>query len=115
MLEVSPEEFEEMVADELDALPEEMFVHLDNVVFLVEERPEDGSDLLGVYEGVALVDRGDYGCGDEPDRITLYRKNLVDFCEDREQLTDEIHVTLVHEIAHYFGIEEDRLHELGWG
>ncbi|MFN8049447.1 MAG: metallopeptidase family protein [Ancrocorticia sp.] len=115
MLEVSPEEFEEMVADELDALPDEMFTHLDNVVFLIEDRPEDDSDLLGVYEGVALVDRGDYGFGDEPDRIILYRENLVDFCEDRQQLADEIHVTLVHEIAHYYGIEEDRLHELGWG
>ena len=115
MLEVSAEEFEEMVADELDALPEEMFAHLDNLVFLIEDRPEDGSDLLGVYEGVALVDRGDYGFGDQPDRIILYRENLVDFCEDREQLADEIHVTLVHEIAHYYGIEEDRLHELGWG
>ncbi len=114
MLEVSPEEFEEMVADELDALPEEMFAHLDNVVFLIEDRPEDGSDLLGVYEGVALVDRGDYGFGDQPDRIILYRENLVDFCEDREQLADEIHVTLVHEIAHYYGIDEDRLQELGW-
>lgn len=115
MLEVSAEEFEEMVADELDALPEEMFAHLDNLVFLIEDRPEDGSDLLGVYEGVALVDRGDYGFGDQPDRIILYRENLVDFCEDREQLADEIHVTLVHEIAHYYGIDEDRLLELGWG
>ena len=115
MLEVSAEEFEEMVADELDALPEEMFAHLDNLVFLIEDRPEDGSDLLGVYEGVALVDRGDYGFGDQPDRIILYRENLVDFCEDREQLADEINVTLVHEIAHYYGIDEDRLLELGWG
>ena len=115
MLEVSPEEFEEMVADELDALPDEMVAHLDNVVFLIEDRPENGDDVLGLYEGVALVDRGDYGFGDEPDRITLFRENLVDFCENREQLVDEIHVTLVHEIAHYYGIEEDRLHELGWG
>ncbi len=104
-----------MVADELDALPDEMVAHLDNVVFLIEDRPENGDDVLGLYEGVALVDRGDYGFGDEPDRITLFRENLVDFCENREQLVDEIHVTLVHEIAHYYGIEEDRLHELGWG
>ncbi len=104
-----------MVADELDALPDGMVAHLDNVVFLIEDRPENGDDVLGLYEGVALVDRGDYGFGDEPDRITLFRKNLVDFCETREQLADEIHVTLVHEIAHYYGIEEDRLHELGWG
>ena len=61
------------------------------------------------------MDRGDYGFGDQPDRIILYRENLVDFCEDREQLADEIHVTLVHEIAHYYGIDEDRLLELGWG
>ncbi len=115
MLDVSPEEFEEMVADELDALPEKMIEHLDNVVFLVEDNPDDGSDTLGVYEGVALVDRGDYGFGEEPDRIVLYRENLLSFCEDREHLAHEIHITLVHEIAHFHGIGEDRLHELGWG
>ena len=114
-MEISPEEFEHMVADELDALPEEMLEGLDNVVFIVEDAPEDGSDLLGVYEGYSVVDRSVYGFGEMPDRIILFRENLADFCESREELMDEIHITLVHEIAHYYGIEEDRLHELGWG
>ena len=104
-----------MVADELDALPDEMVAHLDNVVFLIEPRPEDGSETLGLYEGVSLLDRGGYGYGEAPDRIILYRENLLAFCEDRAQLADEIHITLVHEIAHFHGIDDDRLHELVWG
>ena len=88
---------------------------LDNIVFVVEDRPEDGSlDLLGLYDGVALTERDAYGFGEMPDRIVLYREPLLSICHDEEELRDEIHVTLVHEIAHYYGIDDDRLHELGW-
>mgnify|MGYP003622585072 CR=1 FL=1 len=114
-MEMSPEEFEELVSDGLDALPEEMLAGLDNVVFMIEDRPADGADLLGVYEGFSVVDRSTYGFGEMPDRITLFRENLLEYCATHEELVDEIHITLVHEIAHYYGIEEDRLHELGWG
>ncbi|MBN9631953.1 MAG: metallopeptidase family protein [Actinobacteria bacterium] len=107
--------FEELVTDELDQLPDEMIDGLDNVVFVVEDRPEDGSlDLLGLYDGVALTERGAYGFGEMPDRIVLYREPLLAICENEDELRDEIHVTLVHEIAHYYGIDDDRLHELGW-
>jgi predicted Zn-dependent protease with MMP-like domain len=107
--------FELLVTDELDALPDEMVDGLDNVVFVVEDRPEDGSlDLLGLYDGVALTERDSYGFGEMPDRIILYREPLLDLCDDEEQLRDEIHVTLVHEIAHFYGIDDARLHELGW-
>ena len=114
-LELDEREFERLVVDELDALPDEMVDGLDNVVFVTEDRPEDGSmDLLGIYEGVALTERGQYGFGELPDRIVLYREPLVAMCEDLEELKDQIHITLVHEIAHYFGIDDDQLHELGW-
>jgi predicted Zn-dependent protease with MMP-like domain len=114
-LDLDEREFERLVVDELDALPDEMVEGLDNVVFVTENRPEDGSlDLLGIYEGVAITDRGQYGFGELPDRIVLYREPLLAIAEDLEDLKDQIHVTLVHEIAHYYGIDDDHLHELGW-
>ncbi len=109
------ETFEAIVVDELDELPDDMVDGLENIVFVVEDRPEDGSlDLLGLYQGVALTDRDRYGFGEMPDRIVLYREPLLAVCETEEELRDEIHVTLVHEIAHFYGIDDDRLHELGW-
>jgi predicted Zn-dependent protease with MMP-like domain len=109
------EEFEQLVIDELDLLPDEMVDDLENVVFVTENRPEDGSlDLLGLYDGVAVTERSSYGFGELPDRIILYREPLIDVSSDLDELKDQIHVTLVHEIAHYFGIDDDQLHELGW-
>lgn len=115
MLDVSVGEFESMVADGLDSLPDEMFTHLDNVIFLVEDEPEDGTDVLGTYDGFSLLERDTYGFGEQPDRITLYRKNLLNHCADIDELRREIRVTLVHEIAHFLGLTEERIHELGWG
>lgn len=114
-LEMNADDFESLVTDELDALPDEMIDGLDNVVFVCEDRPEDGSlDLLGVYEGTALTERDTYGFGEMPDRIVLFREPLLAICDDTEQLRDEVHITLVHEIAHFYGIDDARLHELGW-
>jgi predicted Zn-dependent protease with MMP-like domain len=116
MVEMDAEAFEQMVGEELDELPDEMVDGLDNVVIVVEDRPEDGTlDLLGLYDGVALTERGQYGFGEMPDRITIYREPLLAMCEDADELRDQVHVTLVHEIAHYYGIDDERLHELGWG
>ncbi len=112
---MSEEEFDDLVANELDNLPDHVLEGVDNLVFMVEDRPEDGSDTLGVYEGFSVVDRSMYGYGEMPDRIVLYRENLLKMCESREHLAEEVHITLVHELAHYFGIDEKRLHELGWG
>lgn len=107
--------FERLVVDELDALPDEMVDGLENVVFLVEDRPADGSlDLLGEYDGIALTERDRYGFGEVPDRILLYREPLLAICSDEKQLRDEVHVTLVHEIAHFYGIDDHELHDLGW-
>ncbi|WP_314101166.1 metallopeptidase family protein [uncultured Frigoribacterium sp.] len=88
---------------------------LDNVVFVTDDRPEDGSlDLLGLYDGVALTERGTYGFGELPDRIILYREPHLAVVDTEAELRDEIHVTLVHEIAHFYGIDDAQLHELGW-
>ncbi|MGY1719927.1 metallopeptidase family protein [Blastococcus sp. SYSU DS0552] len=107
--------FEELVADALDQVPPELMGLLDNVVVLVEDRNPDEPELLGLYEGYALTERGwDYG-GSLPDRIMIYREAICDICETEEEVVEEVTVTVVHEIAHHFGIEEDRLHELGWG
>ncbi|MGI9824095.1 metallopeptidase family protein [Agromyces sp. Marseille-Q5079] len=114
-MQLDAEAFEALVVDELDQLPDEMIDGLENIVFVVEDRAEDGSlDLLGLYDGFALTERDRYGMGEMPDRIILYREALLAICEDEDELRDEIHVTLVHEIAHFYGIDDDRLHELGW-
>lgn len=114
-LELDAESFESLVVEELDALPDEMVDGLDNLVFVVEDRPEDGSlDLLGLYEGVALTERGNYGFGELPDRIVLYRESLLAACRTLDELRSEIHITLVHEIAHFYGIDDAELHRLGW-
>lgn len=115
-MEMERDAFEKLVIEELDELPDEMFEGLENLIFVVEDRPEDGSlDLLGLYEGIALTERGQYGFGELPDRIIVYREPHLAVCETEEELRDEVHTTLVHEIAHYYGIDEERVHELGWG
>jgi predicted Zn-dependent protease with MMP-like domain len=107
--------FEELVADALDEVPAELMALVDNVVVLVEDRNADEPDLLGLYEGYALTERGwDYG-GALPDRIMIYRSAICDICDDEEEVVEEVTITVVHEIAHHFGIDDDRLHALGWG
>jgi len=115
MLHLGTEEFEKLVIGELDLLPDEMVDGLDNVIFVVEDRPEDGSlNLLGLYDGVALTERSQYGLGEMPDRIVLFREPLLSISGDLDELREQIHDTLVHEIAHFYGIPDERLHELGW-
>ncbi|MDY0909556.1 metallopeptidase family protein [Microbacterium sp. CFBP9034] len=115
MMEMDAATFEQLVIDELDLLPDDMVEGLDNIVFVVEDRPEDGSlDLLGLYDGWALTERDRYGVGELPDRIIVYRESHLAACDDLDELRDELHTTLVHEIAHFYGIDDDRLHELGW-
>ncbi|MEN2740769.1 metallopeptidase family protein [Microbacterium sp. X-17] len=114
-MELNPDAFEKLVIDELDRLPADMVDGLENVVFVVEDRPEDGSlDLFGLYEGWALTERDRYGTGELPDRIVVYREPHLAACDDEAELRDEVHTTLVHEIAHFYGIDDARLHELGW-
>jgi predicted Zn-dependent protease with MMP-like domain len=112
---LSRHEFEGLVADALDTVPPELTAAMDNVVVLVEGRHPEVPDLLGLYEGVALTERtSDYG-GVLPDRITIYQDAIEDVCADRDEVVHEVAVTVVHEIAHHFGIDEETLHDLGWG
>jgi predicted Zn-dependent protease with MMP-like domain len=117
MVEMTREEFEAAVVDALDGLPPDLARLVENVVVLVEdEAPQDDPDLLGLYEGTPLTERdGWWAAGSLPDRITIFRLPTLRLCEDRDEVADEVAVTVVHEVAHYFGIDDDRLHALGWG
>jgi predicted Zn-dependent protease with MMP-like domain len=115
VVEMSREDFEDAVRDALDEIPAELAELMDNVVVLVEDDPPPGEDLLGLYEGTPLTERGSWwAAGSLPDRITIYRRPTLALCEDREDVVEEVAVTVVHEVAHHFGIDDDRLHELGW-
>jgi len=114
---LSDDEFQDAVGDALDQIPDELTRLLSNVAVLVEdEPPPDEPDLLGIYEGTPLTERdGWWDAGSLPDRITIFKGPLERMCGDRDDLLDEIAVTVVHEVAHHFGVDDDRLHELGWG
>jgi predicted Zn-dependent protease with MMP-like domain len=116
VIEMSREDFEEAVADALDAIPAELTRLMRNVVVLVEDdAPEQDPDLLGLYEGTPLTERGEWwAAGSLPDRITVYRNPTLRVCGSRAEVVEEVGVTVVHEIAHHFGIDDARLHELGW-
>ena len=116
MVEMSREEFEDAVRDALDEIPEELAAQMDNVVVLVEDEPPEGEpELLGVYDGVPLTERGEFwATGALPDRITIFRLPTLQICDSRQDVVDEVAVTVVHEIAHHFGIDDERLHALGW-
>ncbi|UJH71313.1 metallopeptidase family protein [Ornithinimicrobium sp. INDO-MA30-4] len=116
-LTLTEEEFEAAIGDALDQIPTQLLDAMDNVVIIAarEPDPEDATELLGLYEGVPLAERGGGMDGMLPDCIRIFQGPLERACSTREELIDEIAVTVVHEIGHHFGIEEDRLHELGWG
>lgn len=103
--------FERLVAEALDHLPAELVPVLDNVVVRVEDRDADDPDLLGLYDGVPHTERSG---AEGPDVVTIYRLALCDVCEDPDHLADEVYVTVIHELAHAAGIDDDRLDELGW-
>jgi len=103
--------FERLVADALDGLPDDLLPVLDNVVVTVADRNPDEPALLGLYEGTPHTERW----GDEiPDVVSIYRLALCDICADEDELADEVYITVIHELAHAAGIDDDRLHELGW-
>jgi predicted Zn-dependent protease with MMP-like domain len=114
-VEMTRERFEELVRDALDQVPGELLDMMDNVVILVEDEAEGDAELLGLYEGHALTERGWHYGGVLPDRITIYRNPILRICASDEDVVEEVAITVVHEIAHHFGIDDDRLHELGWG
>lgn len=111
---VSSEEFDDLVSAALDDIPPELARAMDNVaVFVEDEPPEDG--LLGLYEGVPLTERDSAYAGVLPDRITIYRQPIRAIAADAADIVQQVRITVVHELAHHFGIDDDRLEELGWG
>jgi len=105
--------FDEIVARALRSLPPELQAAVRNVEIAVEEQHPDDPDLFGLYEGVPLPDRGDWA-GAMPDRIRIFRRPLVESFDDPRELEEEIRITVLHELGHYFGLEEDELDNLGY-
>jgi predicted Zn-dependent protease with MMP-like domain len=110
---VPEDRFEQLVEAALAEVPEELFAQFENVAVVVEDAHPEEPDLLGLYEGVPLTDRWDY-TGALPDKISIYRLALCDLCESEDELVEEIAITVVHELAHHAGIDDDQLHEWGW-
>ena len=109
---MSTHRFEKLVADALDEIPDELARYLENVAIIVADDHPDG--LLGLYEGTPLTERHDYGLLQMPDRILIFRKPILEMCVSEEDVVEEVYVTIVHEVAHHFGIEDDTLEERGW-
>ncbi|MGA0970037.1 MAG: metallopeptidase family protein [Ilumatobacteraceae bacterium] len=104
--------FEQLVRDALDGLPTDLVPVLDNVVVRVLDRDPDEPDLLGLYDGVPHTERTG---AEGPDVVTIYRLALCEMCADIDELIDEVTVTVIHELAHAAGIDDEQLHDLGWG
>jgi len=112
VIDVSRDRFEELVGEALDSVPEPLMRMLSNVVVLVEDDPPDGQPLLGLYEGIPLTERDSGYAGVLPDRVTIFRRPILSVSASPAQVVDQVRATVVHEIAHHFGIDDDRLHEL---
>jgi predicted Zn-dependent protease with MMP-like domain len=112
MVDVPPEHFEALVADALDGIPEELGRLMDNVVVRIRDESRPG--LLGLYEGIPLTNREQYGALAMPDRITIFRLPILERCRTVDEVVHEVRTTVVHEVAHHFGISDRRLEELGW-
>ena len=112
---MDPERFDSLVEQALDGIPDELAELVRNVVVLVEaDAPPDDPHLLGLYDGVAITERSGDMLPQLPDRIFIYRRPLLEMCESEEELVEEVRITVVHEIAHHFGIDDARLHDLGY-
>ncbi len=114
MFYISSEHFDELVDDALASLPKELSSQIDNVAIFVDDRPP--GHLFGLYEGIPLTKRGgrtSYS-GVMPDRITLYQETILRYCSSEEEVRGQIRKTVLHEVAHHFGISDPRLDELGW-
>jgi len=112
-VDVGAERFGELVADALDEIPEKLARLMDNVAVVVDNTSPPGG-LLGLYEGIPLTERFEYGGMALPDRITVFRRAICSSCSDEAEVVEQVRVTVVHEVAHHFGIDDDRLADLGW-
>lgn len=115
MIDVSEERFEELVGEALDSIPDELAAQMDNVAVFVEET-SGSNNLLGLYHGIPLTERSpsSYGGMVMPDRITIYRRPILRCCHTEAEVVHQVRVTVIHEVGHHFGIDDERLHELGW-
>ncbi len=114
-MDVTPERFEELVVDAIDGIPDELARCMDNVAVLVSDRSRQRG-LLGLYEGIPLTARdAGYGGMVVPDRITIYREAIAESCATEDEVVEQVRITVVHEIAHHFGIDDRRLGQLGYG
>jgi predicted Zn-dependent protease with MMP-like domain len=113
VIEVDPERFEEMVTAALDELPEELGRLMSNVAVTVEHGAGPPG-LLGLYEGIPLTSRTTGYAGVLPDRITIYRQAICSICQTEQEVASQVRQTVIHEVAHHFGIDDERLRELGW-
>jgi predicted Zn-dependent protease with MMP-like domain len=115
MVDMPRERFEELVSEALDSVPEKLTELIDNCVVLVEDdAPAHDPGLLGLYDGVPLTERDSTYTLSVPDRITIFRNPTLALCGSEQEVVEEVRVTVVHEIAHHFGIDDQRLHDLGW-
>jgi predicted Zn-dependent protease with MMP-like domain len=112
VLDLPRDRFEELVAEALDGIPDDLASRIDNVVVRVQDDSRAG--LLGLYEGIPLTRRDQYGGMAMPDRITIYRKPIVARCRSEAEVVEQVRITVIHEVAHHFGISDARLDELGW-
>ncbi|AHW65488.1 Hypothetical protein CGLY_15260 [Corynebacterium glyciniphilum AJ 3170] len=115
MIDVSDDDFEELVDRGLRLIPRQLLDALDNVAIVVEDHNDEDPSILGLYHGVALTERSVEWPTFLPDKISIYKDALCRYCSTHDQLVEEVAVTVVHEIGHHFGIDDARLHELGWG
>ncbi|HSH59006.1 MAG TPA: metallopeptidase family protein [Acidimicrobiales bacterium] len=114
MVDVLPERFSELVAEALDGIPAQLGAKMENVAVVVDDDSPPG-DLLGVYQGIPLTERGDYGAMALPDKITVFRQAVCVSCDTEEEVVAQVRTTVLHEVGHHFGIDDSRLQELGWG
>lgn len=114
-IEVSEEEFEELVEDALERIPDKLLRSASNVALVTEDYNPHSRNILGLYQGIALTERNSEYSSVLPDKITIYRKAICDRVHTREELIEQVAITVIHELGHHFGIDDARLHDLGWG
>mgnify|MGYP003462306794 FL=1 len=116
MIEVTPQRFEQLVAAAVDAIPEALAHYIDNVAVVIEdEAPAEDPHLLGLYEGIPLTARDSWYIAALPDRIRIFRLPILRMCQTQADVVREVHITVIHEVAHHFGIDDETLHALGVG
>ncbi len=123
-MKVSVAEFEQLVREAISEIPDELRAHLDNIVVDVEPAPrvedlaelelDDSTELLGLYHGTPLTERSVDAGVQLPDRVTIYQRNIEQICETRREIVEQIRTTVLHEIGHFFGMDEDDLFEVGY-